>query len=399
MENTATLTPKAMEPQQVLHMVGGDGETSYANNSQFQRTVISKAKSIRDETIQDLIYQSSSSSDLPECLRIADLGCSSGPNSLVVISDTIDAIHEACNRLHQTLPEFQVFLNDLPGNDFTSIFKSLPSFYETLLQKEKGKEEYYGRCFITVMPGSFYGRLFPTQSLHFVHSSFSIHWLSQVPPGVKSESGNVLNKGNIYIGKTSPSSVINAYSQQFQKDFSSFLKFRSEELVPGGRMVIITLGHRSDQEPWDDGNCKCWELLSMALTDMALEGLVEQSKVDSFDLPFYAPSALEIKDLILAEGSFKLNQIETFEIDEDDEIEKGDDDDDDSDGREFDIFEIAQNVSRTTRAATEPMLMSHFGEEAIINDLFQRYAKKVVEHLVKEKLIETCLIVSMTRMG
>ena len=63
------------------------------------------------------------------------------------------------------------------SNDFNFIFKLLPSFYQKL-------EESYGRgsrsCFIAAMPGSFYGRLFPDNSMHFIHSSYSLHWLSQV---------------------------------------------------------------------------------------------------------------------------------------------------------------------------------------------------------------------------
>ena len=40
-------------------------------------------------------------------------------------------------------PMFQVFLNDLPGNDFNTIFRSLPSLYQKL-EKEKGK--HFGHC-------------------------------------------------------------------------------------------------------------------------------------------------------------------------------------------------------------------------------------------------------------
>ncbi|KAJ4975696.1 hypothetical protein NE237_000802 [Protea cynaroides] len=111
---------------------------------------------------------------LPQCLRIADLGCSSGPTPF---SDIIDAVEETCRRLNRRAPEFQIFLNDLPSNDFNTIFKFLPAFYEKL-KKEKGEE--FGPCLVTGLPGSFYERLFPSNSLDFIHSSYSLHWLSQL---------------------------------------------------------------------------------------------------------------------------------------------------------------------------------------------------------------------------
>lgn len=114
---------------------------------------------------------------LPECLKIADLGCSSGPNTLSLLWEIIDTIDGTCKRLNREAPMYQVFLNDLPGNDFNTIFKSLPGFYEKL-KEVKGSN--FGPCFIAGIPGSFYGRLFPNKSLHFVHSSYSLHWLSQV---------------------------------------------------------------------------------------------------------------------------------------------------------------------------------------------------------------------------
>lgn len=85
-------------------------------------------------------------------------------------------IEAMCCHLHRPIPEFQVYLNDLPGNDFNTLFRSLPAFYEKL-KKEKGRES--SACFIAGVPGSFYGRLFPTGSLDFIHSSSSLHWLSQ----------------------------------------------------------------------------------------------------------------------------------------------------------------------------------------------------------------------------
>lgn len=137
-----------------------------------QRKGISMTKPVADDAITNL-YSSIS----PKSLVIADLGCSSGSNSLFVISELIKVVDELRQKFGHPSLEYQVFLNDLPGNDFNTIFKSLPSF-----QEKMSNQLGVGVCpiFISGVPGSFYGRLFPSKSLHFVHSSYSLHWLSQV---------------------------------------------------------------------------------------------------------------------------------------------------------------------------------------------------------------------------
>lgn len=79
-----------------------------------------------------------------------------------------------------------------------------------------------------------------------------------------------MNKENIYMASTSPPSVIQAYYEQFQKDFSTFLKCRSEELVSGGRMVLTILGRKND-DPTSKECCYIWDLLAMALKQMVSE--------------------------------------------------------------------------------------------------------------------------------
>ncbi|MFQ6666325.1 hypothetical protein Gotur_032708, partial [Gossypium turneri] len=102
----------------------------------------------------------------------------------------------------------------------STVFKSVPSF--------NGRP-----CFIAGVAGSFYQRLFPTNSIHFVHSSYWLHWLSKVPGGVE-------NKRNVYIAKPSPPNVSKAYFEQFRDDFSRVLRFRSEEMITGGRILLLT---------------------------------------------------------------------------------------------------------------------------------------------------------------
>ena len=134
--------------------------------------MLSLTKSIREEAIISLYC-----SAYPNSLAIADLGCSSGPNTLLVVSEFIKVVEKLCRESNHESPEYKVFLNDLPGNDFNNIFRSLDSFKRRL----RGEiETEIDQCYISGVPGSFYGRIFPNQSLHFVHSSYSLMWLSKV---------------------------------------------------------------------------------------------------------------------------------------------------------------------------------------------------------------------------
>lgn len=128
---------------------------------------------ILEEAVSDLYCNAT----FPKKLCIADLGCSSGPNALLAISGIMKTVVKICEEGGFQSPEFQVYLNDLPGNDFNSIFRALPQFHNKL-KKQMGSN--FGPCFFTGVPGSFYQRLFLSRTLHFVHSSYSLQWLSQV---------------------------------------------------------------------------------------------------------------------------------------------------------------------------------------------------------------------------
>ncbi|KAM2903235.1 hypothetical protein COP2_003068 [Malus domestica] len=192
-----------MEVEQVLHMNGGIGKTSYATNSLLQRAMISMVKPIVKASIEQLC-----STLFSYCLKIADLGCSSGPNTLLAVSDITHNIHATFQKLN--------------------LFRSLPGFYKKL-----EKEQKLGPCFITAIPDSFYGRLFPNNSLYFVLSNYALMWISEAPKGLMTKEGEGLNKKNICIAKTSPYAVYKLYFEQFKKDFTVFLRSRAEELVPG----------------------------------------------------------------------------------------------------------------------------------------------------------------------
>ncbi|KAH7560663.1 hypothetical protein JRO89_XS10G0065400 [Xanthoceras sorbifolium] len=324
-----------MDEVRVPCMNAGDEATSYASNSLLQKTVILKARQVLEETIKDMLMTTC----FPASFKVADLGCSSGPNTLLVISEILDTIYAMCQQFNQKSPEIQVFLNDLPENDFNSVFKLLPAFNQRL-KKDKGDQ--FGPCFVSGVPCSFYERLFPSRSIHLIHSSYSVHWLSKVPENLGS------NKKNIYIAKSSPPSVYKAYLEQFQRDFSSFLSLRSEEIIVGGRMILTFIG-RNIPDPSSKDCCYIWELLTKSFLE-----LVDEVNWDPSDDP-------SNKEFV------------------------------------FNKYRSGKNVANCIRAVTEPMLLAcHFGK-SIIDTLFNRYANHVAQHLAVEKTKHINIVVSMTK--
>lgn len=369
---------------QVLHMNNGEGETSYAKNSNIQRKIISTTNSRLKEAILNIMCNNKK---VPESIGVADLGCSSGPNTLLVITEIIDIIHATCRKMGSFFPELRISLNDLPGNDFNDIFRSLPEFF-LKIKEEKGSEN----CYVVGVSGSFYGRLFPLKSLHFVHSSSSLHWLSQVPLGLGTNARTNLNKGKLYISTTSPSDVINAYVSQFQNDFSFFLRSRSPEMVPGGRMLLSLMGRISIDPTIEDGCYYQWELLANALSTLVSKGLVAQEKIDSFNAPYYAPCPEELKVAVEKESSFMINCIDTFEIEWDASISSKPS----GQCEDEQLFSRGQQVAKTIRAVVESMVENHFGNE-IMDDLFSVYSDLVDDYLYKKRAVYVNLVVSLTR--
>ncbi|KAK1372856.1 Jasmonate O-methyltransferase [Heracleum sosnowskyi] len=328
-----------MDVASVLHMNAANREFSYAKNSVIQKSVIVKAQKVLEDTIKDYGNQG-----FPECFKLADLGCASGPNSLSFVTNIIDNVNALCEQKDLKAPdEFQVFLNDLPS--------------------------------------SFYARLFPRNSLHFVHSSSSLHWLSQVPDKLPDN-----NKGNVYIAKESPPGVFEAYLNQFKTDFTTFLHMRSEEIVSNGRLVLTLLG-RSMADPISKDSSFTFELLAKSLEDMLVEGLLNEEDINSFNLPVYKPSVDELSAIIESEGSFSLDKLETIEVN----LEKRDEN-----GMVSSEDSIGMIVVKTVRAGLEPLVASHFGP-ALMDKLFERYAIHLTEHLSKEKIYYFNIVVSLTR--
>ncbi|KAI3835818.1 hypothetical protein MKX03_013414 [Papaver bracteatum] len=372
-----------------IHMNGGTAETSYSANSSVQKRGILITRPIVEEAILSILSKLSDNIDTiststPKLRKtticIAELGCSSGPNALLAVSHIMETIRNKYCKYDRVTPEILVFLNDLTGNDFNTVFKYVGGFCDELRTKGDG----FGPCFVAGMPGTFYGRLFPSNTLHIVHSSYSVTWLSQVPQAL----GN--HNRDFYITKSSPPSVITAYLNQYNKDFKVFLECRSEELVNGGRMVLTITG-RISSDPTSKECCSFWELLSLSARDMVLQGAIEEEKLNLFNIPVYYPSPEEVKSIVESEGSFTINQLQTFHVNWDSSDPKGDETSVTNNLRN--THYIAANI---LRASTEPLLANHFGKE-IMDKLYGRLEERIAEYATKEKTEFTHLVISMTK--
>uniref|UniRef100_A0A452XMB0 Jasmonate O-methyltransferase n=1 Tax=Aegilops tauschii subsp. strangulata TaxID=200361 RepID=A0A452XMB0_AEGTS len=237
-------------------------------------------------------------------MMIVDVGCSSGPNAVALISTATDAIHGNCLQINQPPPEVCVLLNGLPDNDFNMVVKNLV----TLRQSKK-------TIVVTgVAPGSFYERLFTSDSLHLVCSSNSLHWLSKAPEDLTRNHIPVYDIDEHARRERLPM-VHEAYAQQFRKDFSLYLELRAKELVSGGRMVISL-------------------------------GVIDKAKFDSFYVPLYGSSSEELREIIEAEGSFSIREMRVH------------------DPRTYMTTTLSTPTRfvNNLRALFEPIIVQHFGK-------------------------------------
>lgn len=352
------------EMERVLHMNAGLGDCSYAQNSFFQRRGSDIVKPILEETLLSMKM-------MMECcntFRIADLGCSSSPNAIFTAQNITNTLKAKYTAAGISLPQFQVFFNDLPASDFNSLFRILPSF--SLNTDNHNQEEAVDRSYFAAgVPGSFYGRLFPDKALHFVHSSFGLHWFSQVPAEILEKNSATWNKGNIFC-HGGCRAVGEAYFLQFQRDFNTFLRSRAEEMVGGGRMFLLLLG-RTPHDPTDQGPFGlAFKLLGTILNELVNQGFIEEEKVDSFNIPIYYPCPEEVSNEIAKEGSFEVQRLELLRRSENVPKEKLEAKTGSASAKES----YGKTLSKQLRAVLESLMKHHFGEEIMVA-LFEKYGE------------------------
>ncbi|KAL8205706.1 hypothetical protein R6Q57_009257 [Mikania cordata] len=348
--------------ERLLSMKGGKDEASYANNSQAQAKHARSMLHLLKETLDGVDL------NLPETpFVVADLGCSSGNNTIFIVNVIIEHIakrYEASG--HPCVPEFSAFFADLPSNDFNTLFQLLPP----LANQGVGSMEEclastgHRSFFAAGVPGSFYRRLFPARWVDVFYSAFSLHWLSQVPDIVMDKSSIAYNKGKIFIHGANKKAA-SAYRKQFQTNLADFLKMRSQEMKKGGSMFIALLG-RTSEDPTDQGGAGLLfgTHFQDAWDDLVQEGLITSEKRDDFNIPVYAPSLQDFKEVVEANGSFSINKLEVFRGGSPLVVNQPDD-----------AAEVGMALANSCRSVSGVLVDAHIGDK-LGHELFLRMANR-----------------------
>lgn len=101
----------------------------------------------------------------------------------------------------------------------------------------------------------------------------SLLLISQMPEELQQKEGSpaaCVNQGKVFISAGSPPCVAEAYRKQFHRDFRTFLRYRAEEVVRGGWMVLALMS-RKNREAAMMKDRYIWDLLADALNAMASE--------------------------------------------------------------------------------------------------------------------------------
>ncbi|WP_341313042.1 SAM-dependent methyltransferase [Paraburkholderia sp. IMGN_8] len=181
---------------------------------------------------------------------IAEYGSSQGKNSQAPMRVAIAALRARAGPDRPIL----VYHEDLPVNDFNSLFEVLDSDPDRYIRDEP-------LVFPCAIGRSFYGSVLPPAYVHLGWSAYAAVWLSRVPVPIA---------GHIFLPCTT--GVVNAaFHEQAARDWETFLALRARELRPGGRLVVVLPG--AD----DDGRTGLEALMNHAndaLTQMATEGAI-----------------------------------------------------------------------------------------------------------------------------
>ncbi|XP_026452846.1 probable S-adenosylmethionine-dependent methyltransferase At5g38100 isoform X1 [Papaver somniferum] len=184
----------------------------------------------------------------------------------------------------------------------------------------------------------------------------------RVPRGSAVDMNSAWNKGMIHYS-SAPDEVFQAYSAQYVTDMEAFLLARGHEIVCDGLMFILVPAIADDTLISQTSPGLLLDVLGSCLMELAKTDIVDEAKMDSFNMSSYLTSPKQVKELVERTGCFTIERLEMLETN-------------------FPPASGAQILTNHMRAASEEIFKQHFGfSDDDLEKLFDLYSKRLVDPL------------------
>ena len=226
----------------------------------------------------------------PNTIVIVDYGACAGHNSLLPIGAAISIVR---NRAEAGRP-ICVLHADVAENDYAGLFESLETDPQSYLRDDPA-------TFAAAIGQSVYRQLVPTGLVTLGWSAWAVHWLSRVPAPIPD---------HVHVELSRDADATAAYARQAADDWIAFLTARSREMVPGGRLVVLTMAH-------DDGDCSYQPLLEAIVEELAAmvaEGVVSRDEVARMAVPSIGRTEVELTAPFAPKNRFAGLTVEHLEL-------------------------------------------------------------------------------------
>jgi hypothetical protein len=235
-------------------------------------------------------------------ITILDLGSAEGGNAVFAMALVVDALRK--RRQDQSI---QITYSDLASNNFNGLFRNL---HESRRAGNRQKGVYS-----SATGGSFYSQLMPPGTVHFATSFNAVLWLDQLPAVEVPDFVCYRRAHPPRAGLNAPASVVAAFTQQAEHDLVHFLTARARELVPGGKLLIVTPGDAPEKRLCDG----LYDVLNDACLDLVASGRVARSRYERLTMPLYFRTLTELRAPFddtssPAHDLFRIDRAETLEV-------------------------------------------------------------------------------------
>ncbi|CAJ1963271.1 unnamed protein product [Cylindrotheca closterium] len=234
--------------------------------------------------------------------RMADLGSADGSNSIQTLSVVMESLTE-----YRDVPfhPLDIVLEEHPESDENHLNETL-SHHQQLFEKHNARYK-------TLMK-SFYEPLFPPNSMDFIMSHLSLHWLDTADTqhdashwkalhrklgqlkGEKDEASD--EKDFVFVNeKYAPLLLQDVWREELaMRHLANFLMLRATELRPGAElfMMMVGEGHAFVCPPNDNSS----SLLTIAMKKCIEDGTVREEVLTNAFVPYYLRNVTDIYDAV-----------------------------------------------------------------------------------------------------